>query len=225
MLSTERNSFFEQLLKSVKWKFSEEEQLIIFDKLPKKDVSSTILLEKLIMKFGKKQPTGQKLVSFAWDYSKRSRAKIVQETHEGCNNCYNGFIHLPDLKAFHQYKYTFNMVNLTHFNEYTAKFPCICTGNHKFREHLKQIQELVFKDPELYEFCFIAMFGFCQEYLSKKRFERLDNFNPYDVWGIPFEPCHLVKPNYFKYVFEGGKPPIKKQELKRIPEYEKRLYD
>jgi len=224
MISTDRTGFFNELAKAVKWKYSEEEELIIFDKLPKKNVSANWVLEKLILEFGKKQPPGKKLVSFVWDNVKKRRSVEKKKEHDGCNNCINGYIKLPNLDAFKQYDYSFNMANLTQFKEYTTDYLCPCTGDRKYLEVLENIKNLVFSDPELYEFCFIAMFGFFQEFINPKRFTDIKDFNPYSIWKVTHEPVHIVTPNHYQYVFTGNKP--KKKELKKmpVPEYNKKLY-
>ena len=179
MINENRIQFFETLLKSLKWKWTEEEQLALWDKFPFDIQNGNFgkLLVSIVENLDTK-PKKPALKKYVWDFSKglvEGKKKTVIE-HAGCNNCVAGYIRLPDLRQFKEYDFPMDMSNLTHFSWWTTDFLCSCTGNTRFREKVEEIKNLVFQNPELYEFCFIAMFCFFQESVNPKRFKDIKDF-------------------------------------------------
>ena len=160
--------------------------------------------------------------------TREKKQQKKEEKHEGCNNCIEGYIKFPIVQNQKDAKYPYNMVELMQFMMYPfAKIPCQCTRSNKIKDKLLEMQNLFFSDRKIYEFCYISMFVFCNQYLNEKRFPELDQFNLYEIWDVQHEPCHVLKESDLLH-FQISCPKISRQsDLKRIPDaevYNKKLY-
>jgi len=191
MISQERETFFESLLTAVKWKYTEEEQLIIFDKLPH-HISSGVLLEKAVLKFSTKQPKGKELINFAWDLIKQHKVEIKKQVFEGCNNCIEGLIKVPNFKSYMGdtvISVPDNLINLIHATMYPSRdVYCNCTKTQpSIAQYLKSVADIQYHNAKLYEFIYICLYAYAKMWLSETRFAEFDKFNPYEVWGVNYE--------------------------------------
>ena len=194
MINSERETFFESLLTAVKWKYTEAEQLIIFEKLPHK-VSAGQLLEKAVLKFGRKQPTGKQLINFAWDLVKKHKVEVKKQVFEGCNNCIDGYIKVPNLNAYiaSEDDTVINppddLINLVHATMYPSReVCCTCTkSTPDIKQYLKRLLEIQYVDQKLYEFVYVGLYAYAKMWLSEKRFADFDSFDPYGIYGVYYE--------------------------------------
>ena len=239
MINSEMENFFESLLTAVKWKYSEAEQLIIFDKLPHK-ISAGILLEKAVLKFGSKKPTGKQLINFAWDLVKKHKIKIKQQVLEGCNNCVDGYIKVVNLKAYTKQSeedrikpIPTNIINLFEMTHYASmEVYCNCTNEkNNISKYLKELIDIQFTLPDLYEFVYVTLYAYAKMWLSEKRFADFDKFNPYEVWTTSYDPGVTMKRSECKnygYVIDQEFPTAVKTKAKKMLDpvsYNKTLYE
>ncbi len=237
MINSERETFFESLLTAVKWKYSETEQSIIFDKLPN-TISAGILLEKSILKFGNKKPTGKQLINFAWDLIKKHKVEIKKQTFEGCNNCIKGYIKVPNLKAYitndeiTTLSPPDDLINLVHATMFPSReIYCNCTKtNPNITQYLRKLMEIQYIKPKLYELVYITLYAYAKMWLSEKRFADFDKFNPYEVWSVPYEKganLRRVDCEHYGYLIDAEPRKIK-TKVKSMPkienEYNRKIY-
>ena len=237
MINSERENFFDSLLYAVKWKYSDEEQLIIFDKLPN-HISAGELLEKAVMKFSDKKPTGKQLINFAWELVKRHKVEVKKQVFEGCNNCEQGIIKVVNFSAYldPEMKNISLPVDVINFIHITMCSPrdiyCTCTNEKpSITQYLQKLQEIQYQYPKVYEFAYIGLYAYARLWLSAKRFPEIDNFNPYQIWGVHYEDgANLRRQDceHYGYVLDGEphltiKPKIRKIEPADV-KYNHKIY-
>ena len=226
MFDKERESFFESLITAKKWKYSEEEQRIMFDKFPHK-ISAIKLLERAIMKF-KTRPSGQELKDFAWKLMDENKVIISQQTLKGCNNCVNGYIKVPNLKPYMKSEESaakippdnlINLFNVTYFP--SREIYCNCTKtNPNIIQYLIKLMEIQYVDPKLYEFFYVTLYAYAKMWLGEKRFNDFDKFNPYEVWTVHYEQGANLKRKDLKYygdLIDMEQAMRTKPKVKKIP--------
>lgn len=239
MYPNERDSFFESLLTAIKWKYSEAEQLIIFEKLPPHTNGNELSIE-LIKEFSTKKPTGKKLINFAWNLVKKHKIEVKQQTFDGCHNCIDGYIKVPNLKSYireseedKMLPIPTNIINLIHMTLFPSReIYCTCTKEkNNISKYLKELMNIQYSMPDLYEFVYVSLYAYAQMWLSEKRFKDFDSFNPYDVWQTLYEQGAVLKKEdckHYGYVIDQEISVVTKPRIKTIPpavEYNKKLYE
>lgn len=219
MKDVDREGFFIFLTNVKKWKYSEEEQLMIWEKLPDR-ISYEQLKQAVIMNTGKARITGQKMVNLGWDIVKKGKAqkRVNRKQYEGCNNCEYGYIKFPKISMHKKAKYTYNLINIAQLGMYpTAKVLCPCTEKNYYFDAFKLLANLYFEDKKLYEICYLTLYYFCAYYLNPKRFSDFNEFNPYRMYGyVEYDDCHILKQEdlqYFPHLIDQGIKPVKKKTM------------
>jgi len=252
MIDSDKEGFFTALEQKKKWAYSYDEQEIIFRKIPQ-GITYQEFMEVIIKNTGKTKPFPQKLIDLAWTVFKKNKTlnKTQTKLYEGCNNCISGYIKVPNLFAHTTPRFeeetkefsgltgqmSYKVGNLNELMMYPmSRILCTCTQSRKLIDYLEDLKNLYYSEYRVYEFAYVSIFAFCKYYLNPIRFKEFNGFNPFEIWGVSFEDCHVLLQRDLKFfgniidhipVKKKPKPKLMFEDFANPPEeatYNKKIY-